>query len=259
MSVHVPNSVGQRVAVVHQPGMPAPMSELLDRNFEVVRVPVRRDMLRELVDAGAAAIVVDHASGEFDVQRVCRDVRTVVSTRLMVISSCVAGEESAQIEALDAGADDVVSSSVSPNVLLARVRAMLRAAEPYTRVVLIQLGDLRIDLDAHVVFIGRVTAPCRHAQFKLLVLLARRPEVLVTRQEIVAELWGEVDPSFPKKARLAVSALRRMLGSAEGVALSVPTIDAVSKVGYRLSPPRGRAVSSWMTTSEGRRLPLTQN
>jgi DNA-binding response OmpR family regulator len=258
MNADPPTGLGPCVAVVHQPGATTRVGELVGQACDVTPVTIRRDMLRELVTAGASAIVVDHVDGDFDVNRVCSDIRSVVSTRLMVISSRVADDEAAHIAALDAGADDVVPSDTSPQVVLARVRAMLRVAEGRTRVALIQLGDLRIDFDAHLVHIADLEVPCPHLQFKLLTLFVRRPRVLVTREEIVAELWGRTDPNFPNRARVAVSALRRVLRRGQEIGYLVPVIDAVSKVGYRMSLPEGVATSSWMTTNEGRRIRLAK-
>src|SRR5262245_40164487 len=124
MNVDAPKLLTTRIAVIHQPGVPTRVGELLGQVYDIAPVAVRRDMLRELVAADAVAIIVDHVNGEFDVNRVCRDVRAVVSTRLMVVSSRVADDERAHVAALDAGADDVLPHGTSPQVILARVRAM---------------------------------------------------------------------------------------------------------------------------------------
>jgi hypothetical protein len=57
---------------------------------------------------------------------------------------------------------------------------------------------------------------------------------------------------------VAVSALRRVLRRGQEIGYLVPVIDAVSKVGYRMSLPEGVATSSWMTTNEGRRIRLAK-
>ena len=80
----------------------------------------------------------------------------------------------------------------------------------------------------------------------------------MTREEIGAELWGRTDPDFPNRVRVAVSALRRVLRRGQEIGYLVPVIDAVSKVGYRMSLPDGVAASSWMTTNEGHRIRLAK-
>ena len=127
---------------------------------------------------------------------------------------------------LDAGASDYVTKPFSMNVLLARVRAHLRASA-VSRDEAVVLGALRVDPAAYVATIDGRPVDLRRREFELLVLLCREAGRVVTRERLLAEVWDLHWGTSTKTLDMHVMALRRKLGDA----IDIGTIRGV---GYRL-------------------------
>jgi two-component system, OmpR family, KDP operon response regulator KdpE len=139
---------------------------------------------------------------------VCRELRTWSTMPVIVLS--VVGDEDEKVAALDAGADDYVTKPFGLDELLARLRAALRRAEPSGEPVL-EIGELRIDLEAHAVtFDGRAVQLTPH-EYSLLTLLARNEGKLLTHQAILRDVWGKAYAEESHYLHVYVSQLRRKL------------------------------------------------
>ena len=104
----------------------------------------------------------------------------------------------------------------------------VRDREPARLVV----GDVIVDLDGHAVMIDGNVVGVPMRQYSMLVELARRPNTVVTSQQLLNDVWGvDPRPAHRRRLRVAVSSLRRLLG--QGV--QRPRIETVVRVGYRLS------------------------
>src|SRR6185436_12045322 len=104
--------------------------------------------LQTFHDWPAALVITDLAMPNMTGLELCRRLRKVSAVPIIVLS--VRGEESAKVEALDAGADDYITKPFGMDELLARIRATLRrapAADSSSKI--LEVGDFRIDLDAH--------------------------------------------------------------------------------------------------------------
>ena len=130
---------------------------------------------------------------------------------------------------LDAGASDYVTKPFSMNVLLARIRAHLRATalSPDDAV---EVGALRVDPSAYVATIDGEPVDLRRREFELLALLSREAGRVVTRERLLAEVWDLHWDTSTKTLDMHVMALRRKLGDAIEIA-------TVRGVGYRLVAP----------------------
>lgn len=202
---------------------------------EVLVVPVGRAMVDALVASDAGVVVIDHEPGEFDLLRVCRDVRESVNPRVLVVGSIAASAEEVVIGLLDAGADEVLSRDTSAAMFQARLRVALRTAPVSSRRSRqILLGDVVIDLDAHAVVIAGEDVKCPPRQFVLLLALARQADRVVPRGVLLSTVWGaEPESVDTRRLRIAISLLRSLLGTGA----ERPQIETVSHVGYRLALP----------------------
>lgn len=227
------------VGVVHSAaGAPADVvAALRDGSWSCVAVEVGRRMLADVGVLAPHVVVVVHSRG-FDLARVCRDVSSAVDARIVVVAQTTASD-ALQVAALDAGADDFLPFGTSAQVLQARIRALLRrraaGARPSSR---INVGDVTIDLDAHLVYIEGSVVNCPPLLFVLLVTLASHQNRLVERDALVTALWGMPSAAVdPNRLRTKVSALRNLLGSAP----LRPRVESVSHLGYRLVVGGGAA------------------
>ena len=130
---------------------------------------------------------------------------------------------------LDAGANDYVTKPFSMNVLLARVRAHLRATAVSPDEA-IEVGALRVDPAAYVATVDGAPVDLRRREFELLALLCREVGRVVTRERLLSEVWDLHWETSTKTLDMHVMALRRKLGDAIEIA-------TVRGVGYRLVAP----------------------
>ncbi|MEP6813247.1 MAG: response regulator transcription factor [Actinomycetota bacterium] len=154
------------------------------------------------------AVILDLVLPDIRGTEVCRELRTWSTVPVIVLS--VVGDEEEKVAALDAGADDYVTKPFGLDELLARLRAALRRAETSGEPVL-EVGELRIDLEAHTVtFDGRSVQLTPH-EYALLTLLARNEGKLLTHRAILRDVWGKAYADESHYLHVYVSQLRRKL------------------------------------------------
>lgn len=154
---------------------------------------------------------------------------------LLVVMLTARAEEADIVTGLHAGAVDYVTKPFRLAELLARVQAHLRTAErreSATRV--ITVGDLRLDIGARRLWVGGNEVDLRAKEFDLLARLAREPGQVVTRQQLLADVWGEHWYGSTKTLDVHVAGLRRHMGERPG---TPSRITALRGIGYRLALP----------------------
>lgn len=139
---------------------------------------------------------------------VCRELREWSSAPILVLSAV--GEEAEKIAALDAGADDYVTKPFSGDELLARLRAALRRTRSSTRPV-VEVGDLRLDLEKHLVTMSSRPVSLTPIEYDLLRLLAENEGKLMTHPTILREIWGPAYGEESNYLHVYVSHLRRKI------------------------------------------------
>jgi DNA-binding response OmpR family regulator len=132
-------------------------------------------------------------------------------------------------EALDTGADDYLTKPFSYVVLLARLRALLRRGH-HSAVSPLTIGDLVIDQARRRCRRGGTEIPLTAKQFAVLVALARRPGEVVTKSEIIEEVWDMAFDGDVNIIEVYVSALRRRVDTP----FRRHSIETVRGEGYRL-------------------------
>jgi DNA-binding response OmpR family regulator len=164
--------------------------------------------------------------------RVCAHLRRAgVSTPVLILTA--KDGEYDEAEALDTGADDYLAKPFSYLVLVARLRALIRrggAIRPAT----LTVGDLNIDLAQHRCRRGPTEVSLTPKEFAVLACLGRRPGEVLTKTDVINEVW---DMSFDGDVNIVevyVSALRRKLDKPFGR----NSIVTVRGIGYRLVDDR---------------------
>ena len=145
---------------------------------------------------------------------------------LMLTARSAPGEEA---QALDAGADDFLAKPFSFQVLLARLRALVRRGAG-TRPAVLQVGDLRLDPAAHLVSRGETTIDLTPRQFSMLEVLMRRDGEVVSKATILEHVWDfafEGDPNI-------VEVYARQLRQRIDIPFDRSSLQTVRMVGYRL-------------------------
>jgi DNA-binding response OmpR family regulator len=159
-------------------------------------------------------VVLDLMLPGFDGLEVCRRIQ---ATRLLPVLMLTARDsETDVLVGLGVGADDYMTKPFSPRELVARVHALLRRAERSAtgasddgRVV---IGMLEIEPAARRAWLGGDEAHLTPTEFDLLLHLARRPGVVFSRGQLLAEVWNYADGCGPRTVDTHIAALRRKLG-----------------------------------------------
>jgi len=186
-----------------------------------------RDAATEMETARPDLVLLDLALPDGDGLSLCRRIRQR-HRDLPIIGVTARDAEIDIVVGLDAGASDYVTKPFSVNVLLARVRAHLRAIVEDDRP--ITIGRLLIDRAAHQASIDGTALDLRPKEFDALTYLAVRVGRAVTRESMLADVWDVHWSTNTKTVDMHIVTLRRKLGDAA-------TITTVRGVGYRLELP----------------------
>jgi two-component system response regulator RegX3 len=172
-------------------------------------------------------VLLDAGLPDMDGFSLCRSLRTA-HRDLPIILVTARDTEIDIVVGLDAGANDYITKPFSMNVLLARVRAHLRAVEPDERPVV--LGRLTVDRAAHRALLDDEPLDLRPREFELLCHLVDRAGRAVARDRLLADIWDVHWDTSSKTVEMHIVTLRRKLGDAL-------TITTVRGIGYRLELP----------------------
>jgi two-component system, OmpR family, KDP operon response regulator KdpE len=179
-------------------------------------------------------IVLDLGLPDLDGIEVCRRLRRWSVTPVIVLTAD--GADDRKVRALDEGADDYLTKPFSLPELLARVRVVLRHRSALAAVLDpagIEVGDLVIDTDGHVVTVGGLPLELTRKEFALLALLARNAGRVLTYRRVLLIVWGVDGDGSTQALRTLVAGVRKKLG--EGPRR--PRIENASGIGYRMITP----------------------
>ncbi|HKH87656.1 MAG TPA: response regulator transcription factor, partial [Acidimicrobiales bacterium] len=145
-------------------------------------------------------------------------------------------DEAEIIRTLDSGADDYVVKPFSPRQLEARLRAVLRRTKDDSGAVAIIVGALRIDTTTREATLSDRELGLTKKEFDLLQFLAARAGRVVTKRQLLAEVWDQPYGGSDKTVDVHLSWLRRKLGES---ATQPRYLRTVHGVGVRLVDPDG--------------------
>jgi DNA-binding response OmpR family regulator len=174
------------------------------------------------------AVILDLMLPRMNGFQVCARLReSRVGTPVLVLTA--KDGEYDEAEALDTGADDYLTKPFSYVVLLARLRALLRrGGEP--RPALLKVGDLVVDQAQRRCSRGTTPIALTAKQLSVLACLARRASAVVSKAEILDEVWDAAYDGDLNIVEVYIRALRRSID----VPFAVRSIETVRGVGYRL-------------------------
>jgi two-component system phosphate regulon response regulator PhoB len=197
----------------------------------VVTATSGRDAVRLAREVHPDLILLDLMLPDLRGTEVCRTLKESASTKtipVMVVSA--RGEEVDRVVAFELGADDYVVKPFSVRELLLRIRAVLRrprldrSAERS-----FEFGMLRVDREAHRVWVQGEEVELAPLEFKLLTTLYERGQRVQTRDTLLDHLWGGDTQVSTRTIDAHVKRLREKLGVARHY------IETVRGVGYRFA------------------------
>jgi len=234
------------VSIVHAARAQTASTEVAERlrkeGFDAKPTLIARSLIDAISTDQPDAVLIVCTGGAFDVVRLCRDVSSAAGCGVIVLTPgepALTFDQRIVIDVLDAGATEIVDITTPGPLLAAHVRAAIRARPKRVRHVSpVMLGDLVIDEQAHLVSVAGEVVKIRPLQFQLLSALARSAGSVISRDQLLREVWGiEPDGIDPRRLRITISGLRRILGSGP----LRPSIESVARFGYRLTVPLAAA------------------
>jgi DNA-binding response OmpR family regulator len=212
----------------------ARLAELLDGNLgpqgvALVHAGGGQAGLAALAGGGFDAVLLDVMMPGLDGLSVLRKVRDA-GHRVPVIMLTARGDEADRVVGLELGADDYVAKPFSPRELLARLRAVLRRAQPDTLAEKLSAAGITVDTGSREAWVDGKPVELTGLEIDLLIALLRRAGRVVPRGALL-ELAGRTDVTVGERAvDVHISRLRKKLGD------DPPTrIRTVRGVGYVLA------------------------
>lgn len=202
------------------------------QGFQVFEAETGRQGLTEAGVRKPDLIILDLGLPDLDGVDIVRAVRGWTSLPIIILSARDAEQD--KIAALDAGADDYLTKPFGLGELLARIRVALRHAatspetgqgEPFST------GNLRIDLQKRLVYLGEEEVHLTPIQYRLLAVLAKHAGKVLTHRQILKEVWGPAYVDNAHYLRIYMSQLRQKL---EADPTQPQYLLTESGVGYRL-------------------------
>lgn len=185
-----------------------------------------------VVSVAPDAVVLDLGLPDIDGAEVLKMIRAVSDAAVLVATA--RDDEAEIVRVLDAGADDYVIKPYSAQHLDARIRAVLRRLQSGDRPASVELAGLEIDAEARLARLDGVELDLTKKEFDVLAYLAERPGVVVSKRELLAEVWRQPYGGADKTVDVHVSWLRKKLGES---AAEPRFIYTVRGVGVKLVPP----------------------
>jgi DNA-binding response OmpR family regulator len=192
--------------------------------FDVARV---RTAAAALVAPAADLVLLDLGLPDGHGFEVCRQLRARSSVPIIIVTA--RDDEIDRVAGLELGADDYVVKPFGFRELVARIRAVSRrTATPAAASGPQRIGELEIDRRSHRVYLAGEEVALTPKEFDLLAVLAVDPGAMVTRRDILAEVWDPHWYGTSKTVDVHIASLRKKLGNPDWIETS-------RGVGFRLA------------------------
>jgi two-component system phosphate regulon response regulator PhoB len=174
----------------------APLVTLLRYNLEkegfaVCAAGDGEEALLQIAENKPDAVLLDWMLPLVSGLEVCRQIRRAPASRaLPIILLTARGEEADRVRGLDSGADDYIVKPFSPSELVARLRAVMRRAQPSAVDDTLRYADVAMDLAAHRVSRAGRAVHLGPTEFRLLHHFMQHPGRVFSREHLLDRVWG---------------------------------------------------------------------
>ncbi len=200
---------------------------------DIISAATAMEGLQSAVSQSPDLVVLDLGLPDVDGAELLRMLRAVSDVPVVVATA--RGDDSSVVALLDAGADDYLVKPYSTAQLAARVRAVLRRVETARGGSdVVEVGGLRIDIAAREATLDAVVLDLSPKEFDLLLALAEREGEVVSKRELLAQVWREPWGGSERTVDVHLSWLRKKLGE---TAAEPRYLRTVHGVGIKLVAP----------------------
>lgn len=206
---------------------------LSERGHAVSSTPTAMQALQLVLDSPPDLVILDLGLPDLDGYEALRMLRAI--SKVPVVVATARDDDADVVRVLDAGADDYLVKPFSVGQIEARVRAVLRrAVDEDRRSEAVVVGGLRLDGEAHEAMLNGRPLDLSRREFELLYYLAVRAGQVVTKRDLLINVWRMPYGGADKTVDVHVSWLRRKLGENAQRPLYLHTIRGV---GIKLTAP----------------------
>ena len=226
-------SVARLLLIEDDPQIRLPLIRALrDRGHAVAFSATAMAGLQAVLDDRPDLIILDLGLPDLDGLELLKMIRAVTPTPVIVATA--RDSEAEMVRGLDVGADDYIVKPFTADQVDARVRAVLRRAAGVPVSSETVVGGLRLDARAREAILDGVRLDLTPREFDLLLYLAGKAGEVVSKRELLTEVWQVPYGGADKTVDVHLSWLRRKLGE---TALEPRYLHTVRGVGVRLNPP----------------------
>jgi DNA-binding response OmpR family regulator len=207
---------------------------LRQEGYAVSTVPSGEEGLRAFGDHAPDVVLVDLLLPGVDGFEVTRQLRNASDVPVIVVSART--ETSDIVAGLEAGADDYLTKPVKAKELSARIRALMRRAQPVGREGsgVARFGEVEIHPEAGIVRKGGADLSLTRTEFRLLCELAAHPGWVLSRAQLLNRVWGY---DYLGDTRLVDVHIGRLRAKVEADPSKPELLLTVRGMGYKLQPP----------------------
>ncbi|WP_101394449.1 response regulator transcription factor [Phycicoccus duodecadis] len=205
---------------------------LTDRGHAVTSSRAGLDGLQLALGTQPDVVLLDLGLPDLDGHSLLSMLRAVRTTPVIVVTA--RDDDPSVVRALDAGADDYVVKPFTMNQLEARMRAVLRRVGDDGAPATLEVGELVLDPASRSATLRGTALDLSRREFDLLVYLAQHVGEVVSKRDVLADVWNQPYGGGERTVDVHLSWLRRKLG--ESAAHPV-YLHSVRGVGVRLAPP----------------------
>ncbi len=200
---------------------------LTQGGFKVATAGAGEEGLQLARQQRPSLVVLDIMLPGMDGLEVLRQLRKLSDVPVLMLTA--RGDDVDRIVGLEVGADDYLPKPFNPRELVARVRAVLRRAQAGTAErTLLRAGDLEVDRKRREARVNGQLIELRAKEFDLLAAFAENPGIVLTRDQLLENVWGYDYAGETRTVDVHVNHLRQKLTGAYA------QIQTVRGVGYRL-------------------------
>ena len=200
--------------------------------YELVEAENGTVGMRMVATESPDLILLDLGLPDLDGVEVTKRLREWSKIPIIILSA--RGDEMNKVAALDAGANDYLTKPFGLAELFARIRAALRLHQRDEQDFVVSLGDVQIDLAAHVVKRAEHEVHLTKTEFRLLALLAKNLGKVMTHRQLLTEVWG---PEYADELHYLRVYSQQIRAKIEDDPTQPKLLITETGVGYRLREP----------------------
>jgi two-component system phosphate regulon response regulator PhoB len=182
------------------------------RGYRVEEAADGQEALSRIAESRPDLVLLDWMLPSLSGIEVCRQIRSRAAMRdLPIIMLTARAEDQDAVRGLNTGVDDYITKPFSIDMLLARMRALLRRTGPAPARGVLSFADVSMDLAAHRVQRAGRAVHLGPTEYRLLEFLMHHPRRVFTREELLDAVWGKDIHVEPRTVDVHIRRLRRAL------------------------------------------------